>query len=145
MIAFDTNLLFHAIHEGSEVHTEARNFVQEHARNTECVMAELVLAELYLLIRNPVLVGSEMSPSKAVSVVQRFRENKSWKLVENASVMSAVWELAGERGFARRRLFDVRLALTLQAHGVRRFATANVKDFEGMGFDDVWNPLDNKA
>jgi hypothetical protein len=25
-------------------------------------------------------------------------------------------------------------------HGVRRFATRNVRDFEGIGFDEVWDP-----
>jgi hypothetical protein len=28
-----------------------------------------------------------------------------------------------------------------KAHGVTRFATANMKDFQGLGFDQVWNPL----
>ena len=30
---------------------------------------------------------------------------------------------------------------TLLAHGVTDFATANVEDFEGLGFRRVWNPL----
>jgi predicted nucleic acid-binding protein len=36
---------------------------------------------------------------------------------------------------------DARLALTLRHHGVTEFATSNVKDFEGFGFNRVWNPL----
>jgi hypothetical protein len=31
------------------------------------------------------------------------------------------------------------LALWLRRQGVTEFATANVKDFEGFGFDRVWN------
>jgi hypothetical protein len=31
--------------------------------------------------------------------------------------------------------------LTLRQCGVTHFATANVKDFEGWGFEKVWNPL----
>jgi len=38
-------------------------------------------------------------------------------------------------------IHDTRSALTLLAHGVREFATANVKDFGGLGFKRVWNPL----
>jgi hypothetical protein len=34
-----------------------------------------------------------------------------------------------------------RTALALQAFGVTEFATANVKDFEGLGFAKVWNPI----
>jgi uncharacterized protein len=55
--------------------------------------------------------------------------------------MEAVWKRAAEPEFARRRIFDVRLALTLRHHGVREFATANEKDFLDAGFERVWNPL----
>lgn len=44
--------------------------------------------------------------------------------------------------FARRRLFDVRTALTLIACGVNAFATANLKDFQGLGFKRGRNPLE---
>jgi hypothetical protein len=53
-----------------------------------------------------------------------------------------LWRLAGESGFARRRIYDVRLGLSLRRQGVTEFATANVRDFEGLGLERVWNPLD---
>jgi hypothetical protein len=56
--------------------------------------------------------------------------------------MSDVWPIAASVGFPRRRIVDVRLAKTLQAAGVADFATANVKDFTGVGFQKVWNPLE---
>lgn len=43
--------------------------------------------------------------------------------------------------FAFRRLYDARSALTLTAQGVTEFATVNAKDYEGLGFRRVWNPL----
>ena len=54
---------------------------------------------------------------------------------------------AGERrgGLPRRRIFDARQAYSLLHQGVRSFATANVKDFEGLGFERVWNPLGTKS
>ncbi len=55
--------------------------------------------------------------------------------------MAEVWERAAVRDFAIRRIIDVRLALTLRYHGVVEFATNNAKDFEGLGFHRVWNPL----
>jgi hypothetical protein len=36
-----------------------------------------------------------------------------------------------------------RLALVLQTFGVTEFATVNCKDFEGLGFSRVWNPLES--
>lgn len=38
-------------------------------------------------------------------------------------------------------LFTQSTALALHAFGVTEFATANVKDFEGLGFARVWNPV----
>jgi uncharacterized protein len=61
--------------------------------------------------------------------------------IENATVMDEVWALAGGKNFARRRIFDTRLALTLRHGGVTHFATTNVKAFQGCGFEKVWNPL----
>ena len=48
-----------------------------------------------------------------------------------------------EMSFAEvvRRIIDVRLALTLHHAVVTEFATSNPKDFEGLGFQRVWNPL----
>lgn len=57
------------------------------------------------------------------------------------SIHDEMWKIAGRDGFAYRRVFDLRLALTLQAFGVKEFATCNGKDFEGIGFARVWNPL----
>lgn len=42
---------------------------------------------------------------------------------------------------AFRKLYDARSVLTMTAQGVTEFATANVKDFEGLGFRKVWNPI----
>ena len=55
--------------------------------------------------------------------------------------MAAVWRLAAKKDFAFRRIIDARLALTLRHHGVIDFATSNVKDFDGFGFEKVFNPL----
>lgn len=46
---------------------------------------------------------------------------------------------------ARRRIIDARLALTLRHHGVTDFLTRNVRDFEGLGFARVTNPIDPAA
>ena len=48
---------------------------------------------------------------------------------------------AATPGIARRRIYDTRTALCLRSFGITEFATANVKDFDGFGFKDVWNPI----
>ena len=53
----------------------------------------------------------------------------------------ALWQKARATAFAFRKIYDTRSALTMTAQGVTEFATVNVKDFEGLGFRKVWNPL----
>jgi len=77
-----------------------------------------------------------------VAECQIFRRHPSWAVAENAEIMDELWSLASQSGFARRRIIDARLALTLQRHGVTKFATVNTRDFETFGFARVWNPLE---
>jgi hypothetical protein len=141
MISIDTNLLLYALHERVENHQNAKSFLNQWIHSANFALSELVLAELYQLLRNPAVFGREVSAKEAVGVIQKFRQNPKWLLIENAPVMDRVWSQAARKSFSRRRLFDVRLGLTLRHHGVTHFATANVKDFEGLGFEKVWNPL----
>ncbi len=141
MISVDTNILLYAQNSDCREHAAARRFLDGIARNQDVVICELVLVELYLLLRNPAVVRQPLESTAAAEMCHRYRSNPLWRLVENAPVMESVWSVAGTRDLARRRIIDLRLALTLQHHGVTDFATANTKDFEALGFARVWNPV----
>ena len=55
--------------------------------------------------------------------------------------MDRVWAAAASPGVARRHVFDARLAHTLVDSGVKELATRNTRDFEGFGFERVFDPL----
>jgi hypothetical protein len=55
--------------------------------------------------------------------------------------MDRVWSAAARPGGARRHVFDARLAYTLLDHGATELATRNTRDFEGLGFARVFDPL----
>jgi hypothetical protein len=82
-----------------------------------------------------------------VEVVQTYRSHPRWALLGFASdgnnLHEALWKSAAQTNFARRRIYDARLAMTLRQLGVTEFATANVKDFQGYGFQRIWNPIEN--
>ncbi|OYU97999.1 MAG: VapC toxin family PIN domain ribonuclease, partial [Verrucomicrobiales bacterium VVV1] len=99
------------------------------------------LVEFYMALRNPAILEPPLDAAAAAAECQNFRAHPHWALAENAEVMTRVWRDAAAAGFARRRIIDVRLARTLLAHGVTDFATVNERDFEGLGFGRVWNPL----
>ena len=141
MIGIDTNILAYARVGTAPEHPAAARFLEELGDNSEVVISELVLVELYLLLRNDKILSPPLTAADAVKECQLLRAHPRWQLVDSADVMKEVWPIVASDGFARRRIFDVRLAKTLQLHGVTDFATANSRDFEGLGFHRVWNPL----
>jgi toxin-antitoxin system PIN domain toxin len=139
VVSIDTNLLVYAQNSRCTQHGAAWAFVT-HCRDREIVICELVLVELYLVLRSAAIVSRPLGATQAAQVCTRYRINPRWRLVEHAPVMSAVWQRAASAGFARRKIIDTRLALTLLHHGVTEFATANTRHFEKLGFARVWNP-----
>ena len=119
----------------------ASEVLHDLALSREVVLCDLVLVELYVLLRNPAVLESPLDAGSAVEVCLGWRSNPRWKIVESAPVMSEVWELARRRQFARRQIIDTRLALTLIHHGVQTFVTRNANHFENAGFDRVWDPF----
>jgi toxin-antitoxin system PIN domain toxin len=141
VLSIDTNVLLYAQNRDCPEHDAASAFLVECADRTDVAVCELVLMELYQLLRNPAVLTRPLDGPEATEVCQTFRRNRRWALVENAPVMNDVWMLAATPGMARRRLFDARLALTLRHHGVDEFATRNISDFNTFGFTRVWDPV----
>jgi toxin-antitoxin system PIN domain toxin len=141
VLSIDTNVLLYAQNQDCPEHEAAVGFLTECADRTDVAVCELVLMELYQLLRNPAVVTRPLDGPEAAEVCQTFRRNRRWALIENAPVMNDVWVVAATSGIARRRLFDARLALTLRHHGVDEFATRNINDFNDFGFSRVWDPI----
>lgn len=146
MISFDTNLLLYSLNQDCQEHEDARRFFAElPASPGAVVICELVLVELYVLLRNPAVLRSPLDATDAVSVIQPFRRHPTWRLIdlpgETSRVMDEVWRRAGQPNFGRRVVFDARIALTLRHHGGTEFATRNDTHFAGFGFTRVWDPL----
>jgi len=143
MISIDTNLLLYSLNPASEWHGRAVEFLKQHfgVPSLRVAITDYVLVELYVHLRNPVVMAHPLSAEAARDLVASYWRIPNVMRIENATVMDDVWALAGGKDFARRRIFDARLAMTLRHGGVTHLATSNVKDFEGWGFEKVWNPL----
>lgn len=144
MLSIDTNILFHAFNADSPRHGRAFRWLSSMQHEDDVAISEFVLAELYGLLRNPAVLVKPLGPADAVSVIQIYRSHPRWRLlgfpVESRALHDALWAKAHAKGFAFRRLYDARTALTLVAQGVTRFATTNERDFESFGFARVWDP-----
>ncbi len=141
MISLDTNVLFPALEGGHPNHAIAKGFIDGLTQG-EVAICELVLLEIYLLVRNPATCRRPLGSAQAGALIHRLRTNPSWRLIDYpGGLMDGVWRVATRPGFARRRIIDVRFAATLLHYGVEELATANVKDFGGLGLRRVFNPL----
>ncbi len=144
MRSCDTNILFYAFHTSCPEHTAARSFLESASQDRNFVICELVLAELYVLLRNPRLVERPLSAPAAAASGQALRENPDWGLIDYPGrLMDRIWALAREPSFGYRQIFDARLALTMLHHGVTEFATRNISHFENYGFESLVNPIDS--
>ncbi len=93
-------------------------------------------------LRNPAVLRAPLSAKAAVKFCDQLKSNPGWQWVDyKPEVAGTLWQWASKTKSGFRHIIDARLALTLRHHGVKAFATANVKDFKGFGFDRVWNPL----
>ena len=146
MISFDTNLLLYSLNQDCPEYEAAREFFASLPQLPGAVaICELVLVELYVLLRNPAVVKEPLDPVETVAIIQQFRHHPNWTQIDYSGgttrVMDSVWHWASQPGLGRRVVFDARLALTLRHHGVTEFATRNEVHFGGFGFARVWNPL----
>ena len=143
MIGIDTNLLLYSLNPASEWHDRAVSFLRQNfgVPSVRIAIADYVLVELYIHLRNPAVMAHPLSAVAARDLVISYWKIPNVMRIENAPIMGEAWALAGGKNFARRRIFDARLALTLRHNGVTHLATSNVKDFQGWGFENVWNPL----
>lgn len=143
ILGIDTNILLYALNPLSAWHGGSVDFLRQHfgSSTTRVAVTDYVLMELYVLLRNPAVMARPLSAKAARDLVVSYWRIPNVMRLENAPIMDQVWTMAGNRDFSRRQVFDARLGLTLRHGGVTHFATSNVKDFKGLGFEKVWNPL----
>jgi predicted nucleic acid-binding protein len=145
MLSLDANILFYAFNADCPQQVVAENYLKTLTKREDIALSEFILCEFYVLLRNPAILDKPLSPGDATEVIQTYRNHPRWKIVgfpaKSRAIHNELWTMASKPNFARRRLFDARTALTLLAFGVKEFATANTKDFEGLGFEKILNPL----
>lgn len=145
MISIDANILLYSYAAASPFHESAKSFLEQLSQREEVALSEFILTEFYLLLRNPAVLTHPLDAPTAAAVITSYRKHPRWKTLgfppRSRDLHDVLWKQAAARDFARRRIYDARTALSLIAFGVTDFATLNVKDFQHLGFQKVWNPL----
>lgn len=145
MLSIDANILLYSVNSASPWNAGAHAWLTSLQREENVAISELILAEFYGLLRNPAVLKRPLPADEAVEIIQAYRTHPRWRLIgfpiESRPMHDALWQRARATDFAFRKLYDARSALTMTSQGVTEFATVNVKDFEGLGFRKVWNPI----
>lgn len=145
MTSVDTNILLYAAVSDSPFCRGAYRFLSELGARSDVIISELVLLELYVGLREPAIMKNPLSAPIAAEIIQTYRSHPKWRITgysdDSRTLHDRLWKSASKANYPRRKIFDERLAFTLQRHGVTEFATANVRDFENVGFQKVFNPL----
>jgi uncharacterized protein len=143
MRSLDTNILLYAMNADCQEHRQALAVVEDMlSAPDQWILADQVLLEYYRLVRNPSVLGHPLDSATAARQIQYFREKAG---CAHCSYETALWpklsSLLQAPSFPARRTFDAVLAVTLKAHGVKRFFTRNKADFEPFGWFEVVNPI----
>lgn len=142
MKSLDTNILYYATNADCAEHAWARPAVEAMLeRPSEWILADQVLFEYYRLIRNPKVLATPLGAAEAARRIRFFREEagclhcgydqRTWDAISNH---------LSDRHFKPSRTFDLVLAITLHAHGVKVFYTRSTADFAPFGLFEVRNP-----
>src|SRR6478735_8214450 len=117
MISLDTNILLPAVESGNANHSRAAVFLESLQDRDDVAICELILLELYVLLRNPAVLGKPLSAAAAADVCDAFRQHPRWQVIgfppASRDFHDAFWPKLREENFARRRAYDWRAALIL--------------------------------
>jgi toxin-antitoxin system PIN domain toxin len=142
MNSLDTNILYYATNADCAEHQWARPVVEAMLeRPAEWMLADQVLFEYYRLIRNPKVLAKPLDAAEAAKRIRFFREEAGClHCGYDLKTWDTIWTHLHDRHFKPSRTFDLVLATTLQAHGVKVFYTRNTADFAPFGLFEVRNP-----
>jgi toxin-antitoxin system PIN domain toxin len=144
--SLDTNILLYALNADCAEHTRARMLVESTLSEPDrWIVADQVYFELYRLLRNPSVLSAPLSASDAAHTIEWYRSRSGWlHCAYDAGLMERVTSAWAVESFEARATFDLVLAVTLAANGVREFYTRNADDFVPFGLFTVRNPIEGE-
>lgn len=144
MNSLDTNILVYAANEDCDEHAKANQLVNDALlAPRDWIIAEQVLFEYYKALRHPRILSKPLSAPAAAAQVQFLREKSGFMICcYEMFLWNRVFDHLSRQDFPYQRTHDQILAQTLLHNGVKTFHTRNTKDFVGIGFERVINPID---
>jgi predicted nucleic acid-binding protein len=144
MNSLDTNVLVYAANEDCDEHAKANQLVNDAlSAPSDWIIADQVLFEYYKALRHPGILSKPLSAPAAAEQIRFLRETSGFMVCCYELVLwGRVIDRLSRRDFPYQRTHDQILAQTLLHNGVKSFFTRNTKDFDGIGFEKLVNPID---
>ena len=140
----DTNILVYAADEDALEHPKAIQVVDMALANPgQWMMADQVLFEFYKALRSPRVFRRPLPADEAAERIRFLRTESGFlRCCHELDHWEKILPILEKRNTPYQRTHDIVLGTTLRLAGVTRFFTRNTKDFEGMGFAELINPID---
>jgi len=144
--SLDTNVLLYALNADCAEHDRARTLVEAALGESDrWIVADQVYFELYRLLRNPSVLAAPLHAADAARTIEWYRTRSGWlHCAYDPVMMPRVASAWASEAFSARATFDLVLAVTLAANGVREFHTRNTDDFKPFGLFTLRNPIDKE-
>jgi toxin-antitoxin system PIN domain toxin len=146
MIAIDTNLLVHAHHRESILHSDARKMIQECAESPKpWAICYHSLVEFYGVATHIKLWKRPSLPAEAVDQIQAWCESPSLRvLFDSRQTFAVLQDLLVDAKIQGPMVHDARIAACCLADGVGELWTVD-RDFSRFAQLKKRNPLARRA
>ncbi len=145
LCSLDTNVLVYAANEDAAEHQPARELIAGALQEpSKWMLADQVLFELYQALRNPKILQNPLSAEASAEQLDFLHKQSGFlRCCYDVRCWNSIYEILSRPETPRQRTFDVVLGVTLARNGVTHFYTRNPKDFAGIEFKEVINPIDS--
>ncbi|MCK5519507.1 MAG: hypothetical protein KAI81_00210 [Candidatus Marinimicrobia bacterium] len=145
MYALDTNILVYAHNSASPLHVPAKSFVERKMNTFDdngnlsiCIPAQVLMEFMNVITWQRLEVP--LTLAEAMKVVQGYMKTRITLVYPQPTQLDTLMSLLNQCT-SRKKIFDIALAATLKDNWITGLYTVNVKDFKGLSFLDIKNPL----
>lgn len=142
-LAVDTDVLIPWLVASAPRHEESRSFIRQELEKDggRIAVAPQVCWEFLHVVTDERRFDRPCTLEQASGLVRAvWNAPETVRLPSSADVVPRVLELLQQHRLGRKRILDTALAAALEAGGVRRLATYNVRDYRCFGFLDPVSP-----
>ncbi len=141
-ICIDSNILIYAFNAQSQFNARAEAILEELIQSDGFAITDISLIEFYQIITNDKVLSDPISPDKSYEIIKDILLNKKIEVLEtNIDILKLTFESAANHNVRRYEIYDHLIATLCKHNNIKKFITANDKDFKKYDFFDVINPF----